>query len=88
MGSQWGAGERKRGKSAARWREGAGEGEEASTELNQEPCGPRSLRSAEFGQISVEATDLISTLEASLLFAPPSVFTVNSVTDTIAIVED
>lgn len=49
-----------------------------------------SLRTLFFalGQIWVQATDFISTLEASLFFAPPSVCTVNRVTDPIAIVED
>ena len=36
----------------------------------------------------VQNTALITTLETSLLFALPSLFPVNHVTDTVAILED
>lgn len=81
-----GTGDQEEAKSAARWRESSGE--EASTRLNREACGHCSSHSAKLGQIWVQATDFISTLETSLFFAPPSVFTVNRVTDPIATVED
>lgn len=62
--------------------------EAESPRLNQERYGRCFSHSAELRRTWVQDTDLIITLETPLLFALPSVFAVNHVTDTVAVVED
>ena len=56
--------------------------------VNLERCRHCSSYSPGLGRMWVQNTALITTLETSLLFALPSVFPVNRVTDTVAILED
>ncbi|KAG3266640.1 hypothetical protein H1C71_003182, partial [Ictidomys tridecemlineatus] len=73
------------GAHAGRWCEGAGGDRGASPGLNREPCGHCSSHSTELGQVT--SKHRLNYHVRHPYSAPPTVFTVNSIIDTVLLLK-